>query len=173
MYKRQIESEWISLKSRHYFNLHGSMDTPYFYGQGDGYYPVALSPPDVSKGDVSGAVVVSEACYGAYIDGRGKESSIPISYLSRGALGFVGSTTIAYGPASPPCGEADLMAIFFFYYLDFGVPMGVALALAKAYFARKMIEEQGYLDEDDRKTLLQFILLGDPSLKKGGEEVMV
>jgi hypothetical protein len=43
--------------------------------------------------------------------------------------------------------------------------MGESFRNAKLDFARKALRRQGFLDDDDKKTLLQFVLYGDPTLK--------
>ncbi len=40
--------------------------------------------------------------------------------------------------------------------------VGYALMRAKLALAKKMTEEQGYLDGEDQKTILSFVLYGDP-----------
>ena len=80
-------------------------------------------------------------------------------------LGFCGSTTIAYGPTKPPSSEADLMVKYFFEYLQRGMRVGESFHNAKLDFARKALRRQGFLDDDDKKTLLQFVLYGDPTLR--------
>jgi len=42
--------------------------------------------------------------------------------------------------------------------------IGEALKYAKVSLAREMQERQGYLDSEDQKTLLSFVLYGDPAL---------
>jgi len=79
-------------------------------------------------------------------------------------MAFVGSTAIAYGPPHPPSREADLLGKYFFQYVEKCIPFGDALKNAKIDFAKKMVRTQGFLDDDDKKTLLEFQLYGDPSL---------
>jgi hypothetical protein len=42
------------------------------------------------------------------------------------------------------------------------LPAGEALRRAKISLAQQMLKRQGYLDSEDQKTLISFILLGDP-----------
>ncbi|RKZ24332.1 hypothetical protein DRQ20_07200 [bacterium] len=142
-----------------YFNVHGSDTSPYWYGEGNGKYPVILSPRSIP--DFSG-VVASEACYGAYILDKKCDESIALTFLKKGAVSFLGSTTIAYGPYYPPSTEADLLVKLYFQELKNGKTCGEALLEAKRKFFKKTVEEQGYLDKDDEKTLLQFVLYGNP-----------
>ena len=143
-----------------YFNLHGSKDTPFWYGQEGGSYPIAITPKNL--GSIGYGVVGTEACYGAYIIGKTVEESMGLTFLEKGVSVFIGSTTIAYGPYKPPSTEADLIVRLFFEEMLKGRQAGKAFKNAKHRFFKTMIKSQGFLDEDDQKTLLQFVLLGDP-----------
>jgi hypothetical protein len=152
---------------RIYCNLHGVRDGPLWYGQPSDRRAlvVALRPADLDGLDLRGAVVVSEACYGAAIAGRDERTSLALAFLARGAAGFLGATTISYGPPSPPPGEADLIALHFLRALRTpGATLGSALLAAQAGMLRDTLARQATLDEDDQKTLLQFVLYGDPTL---------
>lgn len=146
----------------YYFNLHGSDLTPHWYGQDRNEYPIVFSSDDIRN--VEGSVIVTEACYGGLLDKRGSKNSIVFEFLLKGAFAVVGSTTISYGPYEPPNQEADLIAKYFFQYLQKGFAFGDAFHQAKTDFTRKMIRWQGFLDEDDKKTLYQFILYGSPEI---------
>jgi hypothetical protein len=53
--------------------------------------------------------------------------------------------------------------------------LGESFKNAKLDFARKALRRQGFLDDDDKKTLLQFVLYGDPTLRirtEDGEEIV-
>ena len=152
---------------RVYCNLHGVRDAPLWYGQPSdrSALVVALRPADLDGLDLSGAVVVSEACYGAAIDGRDEQSSLALAFLARGAAGFLGATAISYGPPGPPIGEADLIALHFLRALrEPGATLGGAFMAARAGMLRDTLAHQATLDEDDQKTLLEFVLYGDPTL---------
>jgi hypothetical protein len=47
-------------------------------------------------------------------------------------------------------------------YLVEGQPVGTAFLKAKVDFVREMNLRQGYLDGEDQKTLISFVLYGDP-----------
>ncbi len=152
-----------------YFNLHGSAESPNWYGQRDlsistegPLMPVALTPEQVPTGQVEGMVVFTEACYGAYIPGKTPSSSLSLRFLAEGAIGFVGSTVISYGVSAPPLADADLLGYFFWQHVLAGENLGKALLQAKVDLTREMYARQGYLDGDDMKTLLEFVLYGDP-----------
>ncbi len=156
-------SEWLEEKDYLYFNLHGSAVSENWYGQEANDYPIALRPSNIIQ---ASGFVASEACYGAYIINKTDKTAISLKFLDQdNIIGFCGSTTIAYGPPTPPASEADLMVRYFFEYLKQGLSMGEAFKNAKVDFARKKIRMHGFLDDDDQKTLLQFVLYGNPFCK--------
>lgn len=150
-----------------YCNLHGLAAGPPWYGQGEDQpaLVVALRPSDLDGLDLRGAIVVSEACYGAAIAGRDPASSLALAFLAQGAACFVGATAISYGPAGPPPGEADLIALHFLRAIKQpGTTIGAAFVAARAGMLHDTLRRQSALDEDDQKTLLEFVLYGDPTL---------
>jgi hypothetical protein len=150
-----------------YCNLHGVVDGPPWYGQLEQQSELvaALRPSDIAGLDLRGTVVVSEACYGAALDGRDEDTSLALAMLARGAVGFVGATAISYGPPTPPLGEADLIALHFLRALRRpGATLGAAFVAARMGMLRDTLTQQSTLDEDDHKTLLEFVLYGDPTL---------
>ncbi|MBC8161903.1 MAG: hypothetical protein H7Z42_11850, partial [Roseiflexaceae bacterium] len=150
-----------------YCNLHGVRGGPSWYGQAPGAdgYLVALRPQDVLQATLDGALVFSEACYGAAIDGD-ERSSLALAFLSRGAACFVGATAMSYGPASGPLSEADLLAAHFWRAVrQGGTTTGAAFVQARAALLRETLAGQATLDDDDRKTALEFVLYGDPTLR--------
>lgn len=154
---------WLHTKDFLYFNLHGSKISPHWYGQDKGMYPVAFRPDNISK---ARGVVASEACYGAYIIAKSHKNALSLKFLNeKGIYGFCGSTTIAYGPATPPSSEADLLVKYFLEYTKQGLTLGESFKNAKIDFVRKVLRRHGFLDDDDQKTVLQFVLYGDPTLR--------
>jgi hypothetical protein len=150
-----------------YCNLHGVLDGPPWYGQRRYTSPLlpALRPADLAGLDLRGAVMISEACYGAALAGRDADTSLALAFLACGAAGFVGATAISYGPPAPPAGEADLLALHFLRALKRpGATLGAAFVAARMGMIRDTIALQSALDEDDEKTLLEFVLYGDPTL---------
>lgn len=155
-----------------YFNLHGLEDAVEWYGQIDPMepsegpdYPVALRPQDVGQHLNDGKapqVVFSEACFGAHIDGRSVDESMMLKFLASGSHAVVGSTCTAYGAITSPLTAADLLGYAFWNYLGEGLPAGEALRRAKIQLAKEMHRRQGYLDGEDQKTLISFLLYGDP-----------
>jgi tetratricopeptide (TPR) repeat protein len=167
-----LENQPLPLAQLGYFNLHGLRDAAEWYGQRDPMevsngpdYPVALDPQDIqgfSESDQAYQVIFSEACYGAYIQGKTSADSIALKFLAAGSQAFVGSTCMAYGAISQPLTASDLLAKSFWSYLRDGLSAGDALLRAKVNLAREMDQRQGYLDGEDQKTLISFLLYGDP-----------
>lgn len=154
-----------------YFNLHGLRDSAYWYGQRDptyaaGYplFPVAIKPDNIPVTPHPDTIVFSEACYGAHILNKDQMSSLALRFLAAQALGVVGSTALAYGAIDAPLVGADLLAKAFWELVKAGYPIGQALSQAKQTLAEEMLARQGYLDPEDQKTILSFILYGDPTL---------
>jgi hypothetical protein len=153
-----------------YFNLHGLSDTAEWYGQRDPTdheggpdFPVAVSPKDIEAlGDQTPVVVFSEACYGALINNKTAEQALALKFLQGGTQVVVGSTTMSYGAINAPLIAADLLGYSFWKGLLEGLSAGEALLRAKIHLASEMHQRQGYLDGEDQKTLISFILIGDP-----------
>lgn len=152
-----------------YFNLHGLVDAVEWYGQKDPLdngsspmYPVALRPGDLPNGGGAPEVVFSEACYGAHVYGRNVEQALCLKFLACGTRAVVGSTVAAYGGLTAPLFAADLLGQAFWQLLKQGLTVGEALQRAKWYLVRRLIHKQGYLDSEDQKSLISFVLYGDP-----------
>jgi hypothetical protein len=157
-----------------YFNLHGLIDSSEWYGQNDPVnpmegpdFPIALRPQDIAgsgnkKSKKPPEVIFSEACYGVHITGKSLDEAISLNFLKEGSRAVIGSTCMSYGSVKPPLTAADLLGYFFWRYLCEGLPVGEALKQAKITLALDMNYRQGYLDGEDQKTLISFILFGDP-----------
>jgi hypothetical protein len=146
----------------HFINCHGATNNPNFFGQQGEQFPIAMTSDDVKKNVKPGTVVAAECCYGAQLyDPDMTQGTLPISnaYLGRGAVGFFGSSTIAYGPAEGNSG-ADLITQYFLMRILTGSSLGRACLQARQRFVMSEKME----DPVNVKTLAQFILLGDPSL---------
>jgi hypothetical protein len=153
-----------------YYNLHGMADAPEWFGQRDPLagdasgeeFPIALRPEDVVDGGRAPKLVFTEACYGANALGRTSEDAISLRFLEMGSEGVVGSTKISYGSVTPPLIAADLLGRLFWEQATLGTPAGEALRRAKIALANEMHRRQGFLDGEDQKTLISFVLYGDP-----------
>ena len=152
-----------------YFNLHGVPDGSEWYGQSDPAlpeagpdYPIALRPQDIRNGGSAPRLVFSEACYGANIAGKMVDEAISLKFLYSGTQAVIGSTCISYGSLATPLSSADLLGRVFWSLLQEGFTAGESLRRAKIHLTREMHNRQGFLDAEDQKTLISFVLFGDP-----------
>ncbi|MEK6588614.1 MAG: tetratricopeptide repeat protein [Chloroflexota bacterium] len=159
-----------------YFNLHGLETSPEWFGQrdplrdhtGEPDFPVALRPQDVVNEGRAPKVVFTEACYGAHVIGKTSETALSLKFLASGSQAVVGSTKISYGAISPPLIAADLIGRLFWDELRRGMPAGEALRRSKLKLVAEMHGRQGFLDGEDQKTLISFVLYGDPLYSPAG-----
>ena len=161
--------EQLPLAGLGYYNLHGVEDSESWYGQSDPAelyhgpdYPVALSPKDLRRNGGAPRVVFSEACYGGHIFGKTENQSLALKFLGVGTLAVIASTCISYGSIGTPLIAADLLGSLFWKHLKAGYTAGEALVQARIDLAREMNRRQGYLDAEDQKALISFVLYGDP-----------
>jgi len=162
-----------------YFNLHGVKDGPHWYGQKDFSsestdpdYPIALSPGIFSEKVPSPKLVFTEACYGANVEDKAHDDAISLKFMDSGTKSFIGSTCIAYGSVTLPLVAADFLANTFWQQVLKGQPAGYALMQAKLSLAEEMTRLQGFLDGEDQKTILSFVLFGDPLALHDGLKAM-
>ena len=156
-----------------YFNLHGIEDAPEWFGQRDPLrddasgpvFPIALRPQDVINGGNAPKIVFTEACYGANVLGKSIDSSLCLKFLDSGSRAVIGSTKISYGSITTPLIAADLLGRLFWEHLTQSLPAGEALRRAKLMMAAEMHRRQGFLDGEDQKTIISFVLYGDPLYK--------
>lgn len=152
-----------------YFNLHGVEDGSEWYGQKDVTeddsgpdFPVALKPTDIQSLSDIPRIVYCEACYGGHVFDKRENESIALTLLGKGVMAMVGSTTISYGSVTTPLIGADLLGYLILKNLRDGLSIGNSMLNAKVEFVREMNRRQGYLDGEDQKTLISFVLYGDP-----------
>jgi hypothetical protein len=99
----------------HFINCHGAPADCCYYGEKGKDYPVAHDAAYVGGKIREGTVIAAECCYGAELYDPGiseDQPGIPFACLESKAYGFLGSSTIAYGPAEGN-GAADLICRFF------------------------------------------------------------
>lgn len=162
-----------------YFNLHGVKDGPHWYGQKNFSsdaagpdYPIALSPSLFNEYIPAPTLVLTEACYGANVQDKRHEEAMSLKFLDSGTSAFIGSTCIAYGSVTLPLIAADYLAELFWKQVLQGDAVGYALMRAKLTLAQVMTRLQGFLDGEDQKTILSFVLYGDPLAVHDGLKAM-
>jgi hypothetical protein len=151
----------------HFYNCHGGLRTPEFYGQATekAEIDIVCMESAMLENKINyGTVAASECCYGGllYNPNRPTKIHLPISntYLKNNAIAFVGSTTTAYGPEAGQ-GGADYITQYFLISVLRGASTGRAFLEAQQRFIEKGDVK---MDPADLKTIIQFLLLGDPSL---------
>ncbi len=172
----KLEPKKITDTSLGYYNLHGLPDTAEWYGQRDMTspakgpdYPVALSVKDLVKNGRAPQIVFTEACYGGHILSKSEQQALALRFIAIGTQGVVGSTCISYGSITTPLIGADLLCYLFWKYLNEGFTAGEALLKAKVDMAKEMNRRQGFLDGEDQKTLISFVLYGDPLVQRSDQ----
>ena len=162
---------WAPTRMRaplHFINCHGAGTDPNYYGDSPGF-PDAHLPANLMGTVTDGTVVVAECCYGGeiYDPPGGMPIGIANTYLSQGAVAYCGSTNTAYGEATAAtrC-AADILCTDFMSAVMKRASTGRALLQARQAFVKS--EGLDVLDPFDLKTLGQFLLLGDPSLRPFG-----
>jgi hypothetical protein len=169
-----VEADHISKQNGNitdlaYYNLHGLEDSSDWYGQRDPIetfdgpdYPIALRPQDIVNHGQAPKIVFAESCFGANIIDKNINDAICLKFLASGTRALVGSTCTSYGAINSPLIAADLLGKAFWRYLLDGYTAGEALQRAKIYLVKEMQKRQGFLDGEDQKALISFLLYGDP-----------
>ena len=164
-----IEERQNKSMSLAYFNLHGLEEDSDWFGQRDPIetdygpdFPIALRPQDIVNSGRAPQIVFSESCFGANIINKSIDDAICLKFLASGTQAIVGSTCTSYGSITTPLIAADLLGKGFWRFLQDGYTAGESLRRAKINLAKEMNNRQGYLDGEDQKTLISFILYGDP-----------
>jgi hypothetical protein len=149
-----------------YCNLHGFDNDPGWKGYDtlQDRFVDALTPDAVSNDFVAGATVFTEACYGLQIAGKPASASCAVKFLAEGAAAVIGATGLAFGSYlewQTKLLNADKLAAGFFDAATKGQNAGASLRAARTAF---MGSASTPPNDYETKTLLQFCLLGDPSL---------
>ena len=146
-----------------FFNLHGSNDTRFWYGQEGRNYPEAFAPK-VLEDRARPYFIGVEACYGArYIGGLDETQSILMMALQNKCLAFLGSSKIAFGTCEPKGSCADIVIGDYIKYLAKGYSAGNAHVEG----LKRLCACRDDMDDSDIKTLAEFALYGDPSARMG------
>jgi len=148
-----------------YFNLHGFSGESEWkgYDQTRGQYVTAVTPDAFDRRFVSGSVVFAENCYGAQVSERTPQNSCALRLVREGAA-FIGAAGLAFGSHLVPrmfLEDADCLArSFFARFSRSQQDLGTALGGARADYLTDT--NTPVSDPYKQKTLLQFVLLGDP-----------
>ncbi len=149
----------------HLINCHGGPGDDYFSNSQGG---TAISSNQLDRKVKKGTLVAAECCFGAqlYFD-PGQNLPMASNYLEEGATGFLGSSTTSYGASNTDESpyDADIITKSFLKYVLNGRSTGAALQQSRIDFKRDVFSNEEGLDIlMSYKTLIQFYLLGDPSI---------
>jgi len=160
----------------HIIKCHGNKRDPTFWGfsvldQRTKEHPVAaITSATLTALLKPSAVVASMCCYGAQIfspsdpNARSRgEWPLASTYLRNGALGFVGSTMMAWVGRSQ-MGAADWLVQGYLKNVLAGDSIGNAFLASKQDYRSHYSMKDDILAEEEEKTLIEYILLGDPSI---------
>jgi hypothetical protein len=149
----------------HFINCHGASRSPEFFGQHGKKYPVSYEASQLNGKLSEGVVAAMECCYGAELYDvtkvKNQQPGIGNTYLANKAYGYLGSTTVAYGPDDSN-DWADMLCQYFLEGVLEGASLGRALLEARQKYIQDAPTPLGPVD---LKTLAQFLLLGDPSIQ--------
>jgi hypothetical protein len=154
--------------SLHFINCHGATSDARFFGEPDDF-PTAHESSNLIGQVARGSIVTAECCFGAQLYAP-KLPGLPIgianTYLLDGAAAYCGSTNVAYGGSTAKeRSAADVLCTQFLAAVVKRATTGRALLQARQEL---VAASSGALDPFDLKTLAQFLLLGDPSLRPFG-----
>jgi hypothetical protein len=110
-------------------------------------------------------VVASMCCFGAQIFPPKDADTWPVAstYLRKGALGFVGSTMMAWVGTSG-MGPADWIVQAYLKNVLEGESLGNAFLASKQDYRSHYSLQADILTDHEEKTLIEYVLLGDPSI---------
>jgi len=155
-----------------HINLHGKKNVSNYFGQDENGFPIALSISDIIS--ANGSIYYIECCYGGQLSNKNKLNSIPLHLLGLGADAIICSTSISYGPVFPPPSQSDLLGeIFYSKIVKNSVSLGNLFFESKKQFLIETINRFGMVGPEDKKTILQFNIYGNPEkiieIKKDGD----
>ena len=154
---------------------HGSPFRPAFYGEKEidqrTQFFKAIRSATLESRLTPAALVTTMCCYGAQIyspyDPKAKyrgEWPMASTYLRKGALGFVGSTMKAWVGFPAERKWADVLAAGYLKNVLAGSSIGRAFLDSKTGYAYTIIDQGRILSLADEKTLIEYVLFGDPSI---------
>jgi hypothetical protein len=159
----------------HMIKCHGSQFRPVFYGEKEIHkqtkFLKAIRSATLESRLTSATLVTTMCCYGAQIyspfDPKAKyrgEWPLASTYLRKGALAFVGSTMKAWVGSPVEKKWADVLAAGYLKNVLVGSSIGRAFLDSKTAYAYSIIDQGRILSLADEKTLIEYVLMGDPSI---------
>jgi len=157
-------------RTLHVTKCHGALLDARYSGQKGRSFPDVLSSGSVRAHAKPATLAAAMCCYGAQVfapdDPRNNtpgEWPISMAYLRTGAPGFMGATRIAWvGVTSMMC--ADWIVAAYLKKCLEGASLGRAMLESKQDFLQFLQGQGQRPDTADEKTMIEFVLLGDPSI---------
>ncbi len=159
------------LSSRlHMVKCHGAQLDPTFYGQSGDSFPEALTSATLKTRLRPATLAAAMCCYGAQTYSPADPAAahpgewpLASTYLRKGAVGFAGSTMIAW-VGGPQMMCADWIVAAYLKGTLGGASTGRAFLESKQDYMRWINQQGRAPDRADEKTLIEYVLLGDPSV---------
>lgn len=154
----------------HVTKCHGALLDARYSGQRGQKFPDILSSASLRAHAKPATLAAAMCCYGAQVfapdDPRNNTPGqwpIALAYLRGGAPGFMGATRIAWvGVSSMMC--ADWIVAGYLKKCLEGASLGRAMLEAKQDYLQFLQGQGQRPDTADEKTMIEFVLLGDPSI---------
>jgi len=154
----------------HLIKCHGNPLDATFWGKGKRFVRAITSA--TLKAHLKPATLIGTmCCYGAQIFSPHAKHArshgrwpIASTYLRKGALGFVGSTRMAW-LGQGAMGSADWIVADYLSRVLEGASIGRAFLESKQKFAGYYTAKGRVLDRKKEKTMIEYVLLGDPSVQ--------
>jgi Peptidase family C25 len=154
----------------HVTKCHGALLDARYSGQKGQSFPDILSSGSVRAHAKPATLAAAMCCYGAQVfapdDPRNNtpgEWPIAVAYLRGGAPGFMGATRIAWvGVNTMMC--ADWIVAGYLKKCLEGASLGRAMLESKQDYLQFLQGQGQRPDTADEKTMIEFVLLGDPSI---------
>jgi hypothetical protein len=159
----------------HLIKCHGTRLDPNFWGKGKRFVR-AIKSTTLKECLKPATLVGATCCWGAQIfspsarHARHGRWPLASTYLREGALAFVGSTGRAWF-GGPTMGFADYIVADYLKWILRRASIGRAFLESKHGYMCYYLEGGGTADALDQKTMIEYVLLGDPSIHPVGKKV--
>jgi hypothetical protein len=163
-----ITPAWLEAHNLHYYNVRGTRSNTMWYGHCHLVPEAHDSPQDhlpVIEAEIipslSSAWVVSEAGYSASLVSS-EDNNVALRFLTQGALCYVGASATTYCSNAHSLQAADRLTQLFFQGIHQNVNGSTQLSVGEMLKRSKL--DYAAHDNFDRKTVIEFVLFGDPTL---------
>lgn len=152
----------------HLIKCHGTRLDANFWGKGKRFVR-AIKSATLKECLKPATLVGTTCCWGAQIfspnsrHARRGRWPLASTYLRKGAFAFVGSTARAWF-GGPTMGFADYIVADYFKWILRRASVGRAFLESKHGYMCYYLEGGGTADALDQKTMIEYVLFGDPSI---------